>query len=172
MPLTLETDYLVIGAGMAGMGFVDSLLDASDADVIIVDRRHAPGGHWLDAYPFIRLHQPSSWYGVGSTPLDDDRLETDGPEAGYYSRATGAEIQAYFGTVLRERFLASGRVRFLPMTEHLGDGRVRSVFGGQETEIRVAARSSTPPTRILRVRNPLRRPSMSSTELGWSLPVR
>lgn len=136
MPEALETDYLVVGAGLAGLAFVDSLLDATDADVVLVDRRHAPGGHWLDAYPFVRLHQPSAWYGVGSAGLDDDRLEVDGDEAGQYARVTGVELQAYFARVLRDRFLASGRVRYLPMSEHLGEGRVRSLLGDGETEVR------------------------------------
>jgi cation diffusion facilitator CzcD-associated flavoprotein CzcO len=43
---TLETDYLVIGAGAAGMAFTDALIADSDADVVMVDRRHRPGGHW------------------------------------------------------------------------------------------------------------------------------
>ena len=54
---TLETDYLVVGAGAAAMAFADTLLEDSDASMAIVDRRHKPGGHWLDAYPFVRLHQ-------------------------------------------------------------------------------------------------------------------
>jgi hypothetical protein len=62
----LETDYLVVGSGAMGMGFVDSLIDESDAEVVMVDRRHRPGGHWNDAYPFVRLHAPSATYGVGS----------------------------------------------------------------------------------------------------------
>lgn len=41
----LETDYLVVGAGALGMSFVDSLLEHGDADVVMVDRRHRPGGH-------------------------------------------------------------------------------------------------------------------------------
>jgi cation diffusion facilitator CzcD-associated flavoprotein CzcO len=85
----IETDYLVIGAGTAGMAFVDTLVDRTDAEVVLVDRRHAPGGHWLDAYPFVQLHQPSSFYGVGSTPLGLDRVEVEGPEAGFYERASG-----------------------------------------------------------------------------------
>jgi choline dehydrogenase-like flavoprotein len=52
---TIETDYLVVGSGAAGMAFTDSLISASDAQVVMVDRRHAPGGHWNDAYPFVRL---------------------------------------------------------------------------------------------------------------------
>jgi cation diffusion facilitator CzcD-associated flavoprotein CzcO len=56
----LETDYLVVGAGAAGMAFTDALLQHSNATVTMVDRRDAPGGHWQDAYPYVRLHQPSA----------------------------------------------------------------------------------------------------------------
>ena len=66
---SLETDYVVIGTGAAGMAFTDTLLSHSDATVSLVDRRHAPGGHWIDAYPFVHLHQPSAFYGVSSVPL-------------------------------------------------------------------------------------------------------
>ncbi len=48
---TLDTDYLVIGAGAAGMAFTDALIADYGADVVMVDRRHAPGGHWNDATP-------------------------------------------------------------------------------------------------------------------------
>jgi len=130
--MAIETDYLVVGAGVAGMGFADGLLDSSDADIVIVDRRDAPGGHWLEAYPFVRLHQPSGWYGVGSVVLGDDRIEETGPEAGWYSRASGSEVTDYYARVLRDRMLASGRVRFLGSAEHLGDGRIRSLQDGQE----------------------------------------
>ncbi|MCC2676028.1 MAG: hypothetical protein K0R58_2975, partial [Ramlibacter sp.] len=71
----IETDYLVVGAGAAGMSFTDAVLTHSDATVTIVDRRHAPGGHWVDAYPFVRLHQPSAFYGVASVPLGKDAVE-------------------------------------------------------------------------------------------------
>jgi len=56
----IETDYLVVGAGAAGLAFVDALIAASEADVVMVDRRHQPGGHWNDAYPFVRLHGPAA----------------------------------------------------------------------------------------------------------------
>lgn len=136
----METDYLVAGAGTLGMGFVDTLLDHSDADVIIVDRNHGPGGHWLDAYPFVRLHQPSKNYGVNSTPLGRDRIEAEGRDEGFFERASGLEICAYFDEVLRHRFLSSGRVRFLPMSEYLGDGRIRSQLTGEVAEVTVRCR--------------------------------
>lgn len=79
----LETDYLVVGAGALAMAFVDTLIQESDADVVMIDRRHRAGGHWLDAYPFVQLHQASAFYGVGSTPLGQDRVEVgDGAQAG------------------------------------------------------------------------------------------
>jgi hypothetical protein len=136
----LETDYLVIGAGALGMGFVDTLIEHSDADVVMIDRRHGPGGHWLDSYPFVQLHQPSMNYGVESTPLGRDRIESNGRDAGYYERATGAEICGYYDEVLRHRLLASGRVRFFPMCEHLGGTRFRSRLTGTETDVSVRRR--------------------------------
>jgi len=133
----METDYLVIGAGALGMGFVDTLIEHSDAEVIIIDRRHGPGGHWLDSYPFVQLHQPSMNYGVDSTPLGRDRVELDGRDAGFYERASRAEICGYYDEVMRRRFLASGRVRFFPMCDYLGDRRFRSRLTGAEREVSV-----------------------------------
>ncbi|MDT3678531.1 MAG: NAD(P)-binding protein [Burkholderiaceae bacterium] len=124
-----ETDYLVVGAGAAGMAFTDALLEHSDATVTIVDRRHAPGGHWIDAYPYVRLHQPSAFYGVGSVPLGQDALDVAGSNAGYYELAGADEIRAYFDHVMRRRFLPSGRVRYFPCSEYLDEGRFVSRLG-------------------------------------------
>ena len=134
---SLETDYLVVGAGALGMAFVDSLIEHSDADVVMVERRHRPGGHWLDSYPFVQLHQPSRYYGVNSTPLGQDRIEPDGTDAGFYERASGAEICGYFDEIMRHRFLASGRVRFFPMCDYLGDRRFRSRVTDRVTDVTV-----------------------------------
>ena len=110
--LEVETDYLVVGAGASGMAFTDTLITSSDAEVVVVDRRHRPGGHWNDDYPFVRLHQPSALYGVASRALGNDRIDESGINAGFYERATAAEICDYYGRVLDEQFLPSGRVRF------------------------------------------------------------
>ncbi|MBA4261353.1 MAG: hypothetical protein C0443_04855 [Comamonadaceae bacterium] len=108
---TLETDYLVVGAGATAMAFVDTLIDAApDATMLMVDPHQQPGGHWNHAYPFVRLHQPSAWYGVASTPMDEAAPDPSGFQRG----ATGAEVLAYFGRLMRERFLPTGRVRWLP----------------------------------------------------------
>ncbi len=138
---TLEADYLVIGAGASGMAFVDTLISETDADVVLVDRRHRPGGHWLDAYPFVRLHQPSANYGVPSRPLGGDRIDRSGPNAGFYERATADEICSYYTDVLEEVFLPSGRVRFLAMSDYQGgdaDGHhVVSLLSGADTTVHV-----------------------------------
>ena len=64
--MTLETDYLIVGAGAMGMAFADVLMTETDATILLVDRVGRPGGHWNVAYPFVRLHQPSAFYGVNS----------------------------------------------------------------------------------------------------------
>src|SRR5262245_16300064 len=94
----LEVDHLVIGAGASGMAFTDALIGGSDRSVLMVDRRHAPGGHWNDAYPFVRLHQPSAYYGVHSRKLGSDRID----ETGLYERASAPEICAYYRSVLED----------------------------------------------------------------------
>jgi hypothetical protein len=134
---TLEADYLVIGSGAAGMAFTDALIAESDAQVVMVDRRSMPGGHWNDAYPFVRLHQPSLYYGVNSVPLGSDAIEPNGPEAGMYERASGTAIRAYYDRVMHQRLLPSGQVRFLSQCDHVGDGRVVSRLSGDTFEIKV-----------------------------------
>lgn len=108
----LRCDYLVVGAGTAGMSFIDTLLDRNpEATVILVDRNAEPGGHWVHAYPFVRLDQPSAFYGVNSVPLGRSRHPLLGFERiDVDDRATGREIVRYYGRV-RKRFEATGRVR-------------------------------------------------------------
>src|SRR4051794_19253054 len=120
---TLETDYLVIGCGAAGMAFTDSLGAHCDADVIMVDRREAPGGHWNVAYPFVTLHQPSSYYGVNSLPLGGDSIQEEGPNKGFHEQADSQELRAYFTQVMHQKLLASGRVRHFPSCQYTGERR-------------------------------------------------
>ena len=132
----LEADYLVVGAGAAGMAFTDALIDHAGVSVVMVDRRHGVGGHWLDAYPFVRLHQASAFYGVASTLLGDGRIQQEGPEAGLHERATAPEVCAYFARVLGERMLASGKVSFYPNCDYIGDGQFVSRLSGKRYEVR------------------------------------
>ena len=136
----LEADYMVVGAGAVGMAFADALIDNADVSVVMVDRRHGAGGHWLDAYPFVRLHQASAFYGVASTLLGGGRIQQEGPEAGLHERASAPEVCAYYDRVLRERLLASGKVSFYPNGEYLGEGRFVSRISGKRYEVRGRAR--------------------------------
>lgn len=125
----MDVDYVVVGAGAMGMAFVDALTAAADVSVAIVDRRHGAGGHWLDAYGFVRLHQASAFYGVASSLLGAGRVQTDGPERGLHERASAAEVCEYYARVLA-RLTTSGRVVFHGRTEYLGDGRFVSQLSG------------------------------------------
>lgn len=138
---TVDTDYLVVGAGLAGMAFADSLIADSDADVVVVDRRHQPGGHWNDAYAFCRLHMPSANYGVNSRELGRNTIDDEGPNAGLYARATGPEVCAYFHQLLEEQLVPTGQVRFFGMSDYVTDGtdghRFVSLLSGRTTTVRV-----------------------------------
>lgn len=133
----LQTDYLIIGAGAAGMAFADTLLDQSDAHITIVDRRSKPGGHWNDAYSFVTLHQPSAFYGVNSTELGSRRKDDSGPNKGLYELASGAEINTYYDKVMQHKLLPSGRVSYHPMSNYTGDGHIVSLLSGAQTTVSV-----------------------------------
>ena len=140
----IEVDYLVVGAGAAGMGFVDVLIENQDVEVLMIDRRHRPGGHWLDAYPFVRLHNPSALYGVASRRLGEDRIDAAGPNAGFYERAGAAAVCDYFGRVLDEQMEPSGKVRFWGSHEYRGENadghRLVSLVSGEEVVVKVRRR--------------------------------
>ncbi len=133
-----ETDYLVVGAGAMGMAFTDALIDHADVHVTLVERRHTASGHWQDAYPFVKLHQASLFYGVASTVLGSGAVQESGPEAGLQERARQSEIQAYYDDVLDRRFIESGRVTFLGGSEYHTDGSshlVTSRVSGDTVEV-------------------------------------
>ncbi|HEX2542737.1 MAG TPA: hypothetical protein VHM00_16830 [Caldimonas sp.] len=137
----LETDYLVIGTGAVAMAFVDTLLDECDADIVMVDRHHRPGGHWNDAYSFVRLHHPAVYYGVASRPLGSPHKDVSGRNAGLDELCSGAEVLVYFDDLMRQRFLPSGRVRWFPMceveTSRDGTHRFRSLTTGRQRVVTV-----------------------------------
>lgn len=137
MTRTITADYLVVGAGAMGMAFTDALMNESDATVAIVDRYHQPGGHWNVAYPYVRLHQPSAFYGVNSRKLGSDTIDTAGWNKGLYELATNSEVCAYFDQVMQQQFVPSGRVQYLPMFDYNGDRTATSLASGEQ--VRFAA---------------------------------
>src|SRR5271156_5794672 len=138
--MLISTDYLVIGAGASGLAFADALAAEADVEVTVIDRRHTPGGHWADAYPFVRLHTPSAYYGVNSLALGEDRIDQVGENAGFYERATGGGVSEYFaGTVGRPP--NPGGVRVPTRHEHLGTGsdgeQIRDLSTGELHDVAV-----------------------------------
>ncbi len=114
------------------MAFADALVADSDAKVLMVDRRHAPGGHWHDAYSFVRLHQPSAYYGVNSLSLGIETIDRHGPNQGFYERASAPEICAYYDRVMQKQLLPTGQVRYFPMCEYIGEHRFVSRLSGEQ----------------------------------------
>lgn len=113
----LETDYLVIGGGAMSAAFVDALLTHDKhATVAIVERQDRLGGHWNNAYPFVRLHQPATFYGVNSMTLGK----------GGKDLSALPEIQDYYTKVM-QRFEKSGQVTFFGEHEYLGANRIAPV---------------------------------------------
>ncbi len=110
----METDYLVIGGGAMGAAFTDELIRHNKkATVIIVDRNYRLGGHWVHAYPYVRLHQPAQFYGVNSLQLGNNSTDL----------SSKPEILAYYDKVLKN-LLASGRVTFLGKHNYIGNHQV------------------------------------------------
>ena len=116
--MEISTDYLIVGAGAMGMGFLDELMsNSSDLTAVIVDMRDKPGGHWHDAYSWVRLHQPAITYGLNSRPLG-----VGGPDL-----ASKSQILSHFELGLAD-LLATGRVKFLSQCKYQGDGIVQSLL--------------------------------------------
>ena len=131
----LLTDYLVVGSGAMGMAFADVLLSETDANIIIVDKHHQPGGHWNDAYPFVRLHQPSAFYGVNSRKLGSNEIDETGLNKGLYELATNGEVCSYFDQVMQRQFLPSGRVKYFPSCNYNGNGLFESLLSGAKYSV-------------------------------------
>jgi hypothetical protein len=140
---TLETDYLVIGAGAMGMAFIDEILTQNSTDlVILVDRHAKAGGHWNDAYSFVSLHQPAAFYGVNSEKLG----------SGGAALASGSEVLAYYERVLAKH-LRTGRLRHFPMCESSGDGRFASLVE-TDLEYQVTVKKKTVDATYMNVQVP------------------
>ena len=115
-----------------GMAFTDALVEHDPrARVVLVDRRHGVGGHWLEAYPFVQLHQSSTFYGVASTVLGGGRCSRAGRRRGCTSGPGSPRSSPTTPQVLADRLLGSGRVEFLPGCDYRGDRTVVSRVSGQ-----------------------------------------
>jgi len=155
---TLKADYLVIGGGAMGMAFADELI-ASDktARIIMVDQHARAGGHWNDAYSFVKLHQPAAFYGVNSQKL--------GP--GGAALVSGTEVLNYYEHVL-DKLQATGRLQFFPMCLSDGDASFRSRVDAS-IEYRVDVKKSIVDASYMKVEVPSIRPPAYEVAAGVAL---
>jgi hypothetical protein len=168
MTTQVDVDYVVIGAGATGMAFTDALIDHADARVALVDRREAAGGHWLAAYPFVRLHQSSSFYGVASSLLGGGRLQSIGPEAGLPERADQPTICGYYAEVL-DRMFATGKVELFAGCDYRGDRTFVSRETGERYE--VPQRCRVVDAAYLSPDIPAEEPPRFAVDGAWVVPV-
>jgi hypothetical protein len=131
----IDVDYLIVGAGAMGMSFADVILTETDSTMAIVDRYGKPGGHWTRAYPYVRLHQPSAFYGVNSRQLGSGKIDAVGGNAGLFELASGSEIVTYFDQIMQQQFLPSGRVQYFPLSQY-AEGGVASLASGERRRVR------------------------------------
>ncbi len=137
---SIETDYLVIGSGAVGRAFSDVILNETDANIVFVDLHDRPGGYWNDAYPFVRLHQPSANYGVNSRALGHGTKDATGLNAGLDELASGAEVLSYFEQVMQQQFLPTGRVAYHPQCRYGqqgGEHTFTSLVSGRRQRVSV-----------------------------------
>ncbi len=132
MPIPVEADYLIVGGGAMAFAFADTIISETDASIAVVDRHHQPGGHWNLAYPFVRLHQPSSGYGVESRALGDDTIDAHGWNEGLLELASTGEILSYYDRLLNQQLIPTKRFSYFPMAEYEGDGKFVSIVSGRE----------------------------------------
>jgi len=101
----LECDYLIVGAGATTLAFVDTLVtELPDAKIVMIDKKAAPGGHWVDAYGYVKLHQPSIVYGIASKQLEGNWLKCMMTKfmLPWNHRANKTEILKYFADFVNE----------------------------------------------------------------------
>jgi len=128
----LVCDYLVVGAGAAPLAFVDTLLtELPDKKIIIIDKKPAAGGHWVDAYGYVHLHQPSLVYGLASKQLEGNWLKLMFTKftLPWNHRASKKEILKYYGSFVDEK-IASKQLQFFPNTVYNFESKESSVSDG------------------------------------------
>ena len=99
----LECDYFVIGCGASAMAFIDTILTESLYNIIVIDKRENPGGHWNDAYEFVTLHQPAAYYGINSEKLEKNKDDL----------STKKDILEYYKKCMN-KFKNTGRLQLYP----------------------------------------------------------
>jgi len=121
----ITADYVVLGTGLSGLSFADTIISSSDATVALIDFNSAPGGYWQTAHDYMRLDTPSLMAGLNGVALARDRGRS--PEKRTQPILKRREMRAYFERVMTEHLLASDRVQYFSDCYHLGSGIAQAV---------------------------------------------
>ena len=65
----------------------------------------------------------------------EDKIDRVGWNRGLLELASGDEICAYYSTLMQQTFLPSGRVKYYPKHEYLGDGEFKSIVTGKTSRV-------------------------------------
>jgi len=118
--MKLDCDYLVVGAGAASLAFIDTLLlQLPSAKIVVIDKKPCPGGHWVDDYDFVHLHQPSVVYGIESEQLEGNWLYLllRKMTIPWHHRASKQEILSYYKKFV-DRKVKEGQIVYYPNCEY------------------------------------------------------
>jgi len=116
----LVCDYLVVGAGAASIAFIDTLLThLPTTTIVLVDKNPIPGGHWVHAYGYVHLHQPSLLYGVASRQLEGNwaKLLLRKFTLPWNHRASKNEILHHYATYIQDK-VDAGKIQYYPNCEY------------------------------------------------------
>jgi len=112
----ISCDYFIVGSGAASLSYIDTLLtELPSVKIVLIDQKAAPGGHWNDAYGFVKLHAPSLLYGIASRQLEGNWLKLVMTKfmLPWNHRATKLEILNYFQTYVDDK-VAAGQLEYYP----------------------------------------------------------
>lgn len=135
----LVCDYLVVGAGATSMAFIDTLLtELPSTKIVLVDKKDSPGGHWVDSYGFVRLHQPSLLYGVSSKQLEGSwmNLLFRSFTLPWKHRASKDEILSYYKSFVDEK-VAAGQIQYFPRCHFNFEEQKDNVENNVDTDISI-----------------------------------
>lgn len=123
----LRYDYLVAGAGFAGLNAVSGLKRFKpDASVLLVDSRAEVGGSWNDYYDFCNLHAPHPTFGVAGHKW---------PFADPSALATRDQVLDHFSTFRRDSGVDFRGSAAATAYERTGDGGVAATLSDGSTVV-------------------------------------
>ncbi|MFW5660167.1 MAG: flavin-containing monooxygenase, partial [Oceanicaulis sp.] len=125
-PEAIETDVLIVGAGISGIGAARHLQMKSPKErFVILEARDDLGGTWdLFRYPGIRSDSDMYTFGYNFRPWTDGKVFADGPSIRNYVRATAEESgiidHVRFGTRVKTASWSTEEARWTITAETAG----------------------------------------------------